>query len=73
VKKAASGPKTDLAGCLDHVRLPQDAELCRLPIKVGISGQDTIVGFSQGWKLSGAIKTAEQKLTARTLLHAAKR
>ena len=37
--------------------------------EVGISGQDTIVGINQGWKLSGAIKTAERKLADRTLLH----
>ena len=35
--------------------------------EVGISGQDTIVGINQGWKLSGAIKTAERKLADRTL------
>jgi len=27
------------------------------------------VGISQGWKLSGAIKTAERKLADRTLVH----
>ena len=32
---------------------------------VGISGQDTIVGINQGWKLSGAIKTVERKLADR--------
>jgi phage terminase large subunit-like protein len=37
--------------------------------EVGISGQDTIVEINQGWKLSGAIKTAERKLADRTLLH----
>ena len=37
--------------------------------EVGISGQDAIVGINQGWKLSGAIKTAERKLADRTLLH----
>lgn len=37
--------------------------------EVGIAGQDTIVGISQGWKLSGAIKTAERKLADRTLVH----
>jgi hypothetical protein len=30
--------------------------------EVGISGQDRIVGISQRWKLTGAIKTAERKL-----------
>ena len=37
--------------------------------EVGISGQDAIVGINQGWKLSGAIKTAERKLADRALLH----
>ena len=37
--------------------------------EVGISGQDTIVGINQGWKLSGAIKTAERKLADKTLVH----
>jgi phage terminase large subunit-like protein len=37
--------------------------------EVGISGQDAIVGINQGWKLSGAIKTAERKLADRTLVH----
>ena len=37
--------------------------------EVGIYGQDIIVGISQGWKLSGAIKTAERKLADRTLIH----
>lgn len=35
---------------------------------VGISADD-IVGISQGWKLVGAIKTAERKLAEGTLLH----
>jgi phage terminase large subunit-like protein len=37
--------------------------------EVGISGQDQIVGISQGWKLTGAIKTAERKLTDGSLRH----
>ena len=37
--------------------------------EVGISGQDRIVGISQGWKLTGAIKTAERKLADGTLRH----
>src|SRR5436190_2710575 len=41
--------------------------------EVGISGQDTIVGISQGWKLSGAIKTAERKLADKTLVHGGQR
>src|SRR5215468_477499 len=35
----------------------------------GISGQDQIVGISQGWKLTGAIKTAERKLADGSLRH----
>ena len=37
--------------------------------EVGISGQERIVGISQGWKLTGAIKTAERKLADGTLCH----
>ena len=37
--------------------------------EVGISGEDRIVGISQGWKLTGAIKTAERKLADGWLLH----
>ena len=37
--------------------------------EVGISGQDRMVGISQGWKLTGAIKTAERKLADGTLRH----
>lgn len=35
----------------------------------GIAG-DRVVGVSQGWKISGAIKTAERKLADGTLVHA---
>jgi phage terminase large subunit-like protein len=37
--------------------------------EVGISGEDRIVGISQGWKLTGAIKTAERKLADGSLRH----
>ena len=37
--------------------------------EVGISGQDRIVGISHGWKLTGAIKTAERKLADKSLRH----
>jgi phage terminase large subunit-like protein len=37
--------------------------------EVGISGHDRIVGISQGWKLTGAVKTAERKLADKTLRH----
>jgi len=36
--------------------------------EVGIS-EDAIIGISQGWKLSGAIKTAERKCADKTLIH----
>jgi phage terminase large subunit-like protein len=37
--------------------------------EAGISGQDRTVGISQGWKLTGAIKTAERKLADKSLRH----
>ena len=37
--------------------------------EAGISGQNRIVGISQGWKLTGAIKTAERKLADKSLRH----
>ncbi len=37
--------------------------------EVGITGDDRIVGISQGWKLTGAIKTAERKLADGSLRH----
>ena len=36
---------------------------------VGITGEDRTVGISQGWKLTGAIKTAERKLADKSLRH----
>ncbi|MGD9879424.1 terminase TerL endonuclease subunit [Reyranella sp.] len=36
---------------------------------VGIAGNDRVVGVTQGWKLTGAIKTAERKLADGTLAH----
>ena len=36
---------------------------------VGITGEDRIIGISQGWKLTGAIKTAERKLADGSLKH----
>jgi phage terminase large subunit-like protein len=36
---------------------------------VGIAGPDRIVGITQGWKLTGAIKTAERKLADGTMVH----
>jgi phage terminase large subunit-like protein len=40
---------------------------------VGIEGQDKVVGITQGWKLSGAIKTTERKLADGTFRHAGQR
>jgi phage terminase large subunit-like protein len=37
--------------------------------EVGIAGDDRIVGISQGWKLTGAIKTVERKLADGSLRH----
>jgi phage terminase large subunit-like protein len=37
--------------------------------EVGIAGNDRVVGITQGWKLTGAIKTAERKLADGTLKH----
>jgi len=36
---------------------------------VGLSGEERIVGISQGWKLTGAIKTAKRKLDDKSLRH----
>jgi phage terminase large subunit-like protein len=41
--------------------------------EVGITGQEQIVGISQGWKLTGAIKTAERKLADGSLRHSGQR
>jgi phage terminase large subunit-like protein len=37
--------------------------------EVDIRGQDRIVGIWEGWKLTGAIKTAERKLADKSLRH----
>lgn len=36
----------------------------------GMAGDEMIVGIRQGWTLNGAIKTAEVRLSSRSLLHA---
>ena len=41
--------------------------------EVGIAGNDRVVGITQGWKLTGAIKTAERKLADGTLRHGGQR
>src|SRR5262249_8759387 len=40
---------------------------------VGIEGQDKVVGITQGWKLSGAIKATERKLADGSFCHAGQR
>lgn len=37
--------------------------------EVGIAGNDRVVGITQGWKLTGAIKAIERKLADGTLWH----
>jgi phage terminase large subunit-like protein len=37
--------------------------------EVGIAGNDRVIGITQGWKLTGAIKTVERKLADGTLRH----
>lgn len=37
----------------------------------GMSGDEMVVGIRQGWTLNGAIKTAEVRLSSRSLVHAA--
>lgn len=54
----------DPAGIADIVTVLRDAE-----INEDHEGKDRIVGVSQGWRLSGAIKTAERRLAEGTLVH----
>ena len=41
--------------------------------EAGIEGDDRVVGISQGWKLTSAIKGAERRLADGTLFHAGQR
>lgn len=41
--------------------------------EVGIEGDESIVGISQGYKLMGSIKTVERKLLDRTFVHSGSR
>ena len=63
------GSNADVAVSGAISALPMEADVSPKPVRAGISGQDTIVGINQGWKLSSAIKTAERKLADRTLIH----
>ena len=62
-----SGP--DLAGYRRHVSFAARRGRLPTPVHVGVSGQDTVVGISQGWRLFGAIKRAGRKLADETLVH----
>ena len=55
--------------------MPWPLDLCDIDAtvgaidEVGITGQDRIVGISQGRKLTGAVKTTERKLADGSLRH----
>jgi hypothetical protein len=85
-KKLQSAAKTTYRRLYQHYRSnadvrypapcplrPLEADVSPKPGKVSIFGQDTIVGITQGWKLTGAIKTAERKLADGKLCHAGQR
>lgn len=58
------------AGLLDKVGLDPAGigSILDALVQVGVP-QESVVGISQGWKLGGAIKTAERKLAEGGLLH----
>lgn len=66
------------AGLLDKIGVDQHGlggildALLGTPEGPGPVTQDQIVGISQGWKLTGAIKTAERKLAEKTMKHGAR-
>lgn len=67
---AAYAARANATGLLDKVGLDPagiGAVLDAL-LEAGIE-EDQIIGISQGWKLTGAIKTTERKLAEGTLLH----
>lgn len=61
----------DLSGKLHGVGLdPQGvADIVAALDERGIHQGERVHGVSQGWKLTGAIKTAERKLAGRTMIH----
>jgi phage terminase large subunit-like protein len=68
---AAIVQKIDGTGKLDRIGVDPagiGAILDEL-VSAGIE-QDKVIGISQGWKLGGAIKTAERKLAEGGLIHA---
>lgn len=66
------------AGLLDKIGVDQHGlggildALIGTPDQPGPVTEDQIVGISQGWKLTGAIKTAERKLAEKTMKHGAR-
>lgn len=64
-----------MAGLLDKIGVDQHGLGAILDELVGTEDQpgpvtmDDIVGISQGWKLQGAIKTAERRLANKTMVH----
>jgi len=67
---AARVAQVELAGLLDKVGV-DPAGLGGILDALELAGvpKDKVVGISQGWKLSGSIKTAERKLAEGTLHH----
>jgi phage terminase large subunit-like protein len=68
---AAIAARIDQTGLLDKIGV-DPAGLGGILDALELAGieKDKIVGISQGWKLSGSIKTAERKLAEQTLHHA---
>jgi phage terminase large subunit-like protein len=59
-----------IGGVLDAL---VEAEIPQLAMDSQGKEYDVIIGISQGWKLSGAIKTAERKLAEGVLIHSGSR
>jgi phage terminase large subunit-like protein len=69
--REVADPRIDESGALQAVALDPFGvgAIVDALYEIGIGGQERVVGITQGWKLSGAIKTAERKLADRTLRH----
>lgn len=63
--------KVDESGLLDKIGVDPHGlgGILDALLEAGIE-EDTIIGVSQGWKLQGAIKTAERRLAEGQLIHA---
>ncbi len=72
---AALAKKVDKTGLLHAIGLDPFGvgAIVDALAEVGISGQERVLGVTQGWKLSGAIKTAERKLADGTFHHGGQR